>query len=242
MSNLLKDGLRNLRRRLRNKPPATDRMWKPSWLPKDFDCRLESQVHPHIARERAELFLAYNTGSTEIEVLNWLHSTVCLTKPDSILETGAADGLGTIALASACRDNGFGRVCSVENDPAVCNRLESTLRRYRLSKFVEVQCSDSLGFLRQTDHRFQFAFFDSMCEIRAEEYRICRDRGLLKGIAAFHDTSPYRTQSLSNLPPEALHGEYRRQIHELARDPRTSGIFENRLSRGLFVIFPNSTD
>ncbi|QYM80500.1 class I SAM-dependent methyltransferase [Horticoccus luteus] len=219
-------------------PPVCKRDWRPSWLPIDISFGLESVAHPHSPEERAELFLAHNAGSTEIETLNWLHATVCLTKPASILETGALDGLGTIALATACRDNGFGKVHSVEIEAAACERLSAKMRRYRLEDFVEVHCADSKAFLRDTNLTFDFGFFDSLCEIRAEEYRICRERAILKGIAAFHDTSPHRTKKMLQDPPAPAHELYRREIHDLARDEEMSGCFENTLARGLFVIFP----
>ncbi|MBI5692658.1 MAG: class I SAM-dependent methyltransferase [Verrucomicrobia bacterium] len=219
-------------------PPVAGRDWHPTWLPEELTLGLESTVHPHCPEERGELFVAHNTGSTEIETLNWLHATVCLTKPAQVLETGALDGLGTLALAAACRDNGFGRVHSVEIDAAACERIAALIRRHGLSRHVEIHCGDSRDFLRTTREQFAFGFFDSLCDIRAEEYRICLERSLLSGIAAFHDTSAYRNRTLPNDPTPAVQAEYRRQVLELARDPRHSGHFEHVLSRGLIVLFP----
>ena len=238
----IKNAIRGASLGWKKHPPVAGRDWHPSWLPLDLSTGLESIVHFHSPEERAELFLAHNTGSTEIETLNWLHATICLTKPACILETGALDGLGTIALAAACRDNGLGRVHSVEIDPAACERLVARMRRYDLADFVEVHCIDSRGFLQKTELVFDFAFFDSLCEIRADEYRICLDRNIIRGVAAFHDTSAHRCKSMPNDPPASVHAEYRRKIHELARDPRNSGYFEHTLSRGLFVIFPKPAD
>lgn len=90
--------------------------WKPSWAA----IHREIDVHPHSPAEHANLFEAYNTGSTEFELLNWLNATIRLLKPKSIIETGACDGLGTIAMASACKVNGLGKVHSVEIDPGCC--------------------------------------------------------------------------------------------------------------------------
>jgi predicted O-methyltransferase YrrM len=224
----------------KKRPPVAGRDWHPSWLPLDISFGLESDAHPHCPEERAELFLAHNTGSTEVETLNWLHATLCLTKPACILETGALDGLGTIALAAACRDNGFGKVHSVEIDPGSCERLKARLRRHGLADYVEVHCADSREFLKTTGLVFDFGFFDSLSQIRAEEYRICLNRKIITGIAAFHDTSALRTKSLANEPPESVQAEYRRNLHELAADPRNSGYFEHVLARGLFLIFPKA--
>src|ERR1700694_3131550 len=110
---------KNIRRNITSefKPRiVSGRAWRPQWLPSWFVLQSEAEAHPHDPAERAELFLGYNTGSTEMEVLNWLYATILLLKPQHIVETGAADGLGTIALASACKANGFGRVHSIEID------------------------------------------------------------------------------------------------------------------------------
>jgi predicted O-methyltransferase YrrM len=234
----LKNALRGSLLGWKKPPPVAGRSWHPTWLPLELSVGLESKAHPHTPEERAELFLAHNTGSTEIETLNWLHATICLTKPACILETGALDGVGTIALAAACRDNGFGKVHSIEIESAACERLATRIHRHGLADHVEVHCCDSLQFLQRTNLLFDFGFFDSLCEIRAEEYRICLDRKIIKGIAAFHDTSNHRTKSLSHEPPAPVHDEYRRNLQQLAQAAGNSGYFEHTLSRGLFVIFP----
>jgi hypothetical protein len=220
----------------RKSPDA--RRWRPDWLPFWIATDTESRVHPHVADERADLFLAHNAGSTEIEVLNWLHATVCLLKPERILETGAADGLGTLALASACRANGFGMVHSIEIDADLCRRGEALLRRYGVADHAVFHAEDSRAFLERTDLTFGFGWFDSLCELRADEYAICRRRGMLTGPAAFHDTSPLRTKTLADWPDEAQHAEYRRRLREAGRQPGVSA-FESRLSRGLVVVFPS---
>jgi hypothetical protein len=214
------------------------RRWRPEWLPFWIATDTESRVHPHVPAEHADLFLAHNAGTTEIEVLNWLHATVCLLKPRHILETGAADGIGTLALASACRANGFGMVHSIEIDPARCRRGEARLRRYGVGEYARFYAEDSRQFLRRTDLVFDFGWFDSMCEFRVDEYEICRERGILRGAAAFHDTSPLRAESLTDWPSPPEHAEYRRRLAAAARDPRVGGFLESRLSRGMVVIFP----
>lgn len=213
------------------------RAWRPTWLPRRVMLNSEALLHPHVPAEQAEKFLAYNTGSTEIETLNWLHATLCLLKPQCVLETGAANGLGTLALASACRDNGFGCVHSVEIDPAICVRLQALLDRHHLADFARVHCAASFDFLEKTDVHFDFGFFDSLCEIRAEEYEICMRRGLLSGPAAFHDTSALRTESFPDQPPRDIHLAYRQKLLAAAA-AHGAGLFEHRLGRGLVVLFP----
>lgn len=199
----------------------------------------ESESHPHVPEEKPELFVAYNMGTTEMETLNWLYATACLIKPENILETGAANGIGTLALASACRDNGFGKVHSVEIDPVLCKKLEALLARHKLTKYAEVHCESSLDYLEKTSAVFGLGFFDSICEIRAEEYGICKRRGLLNGPAVFHDTSAKRCLSFTGAPSAEVHAAYRNKLKAHAADPDVSGSFEHVLSRGMFAIFPN---
>lgn len=213
------------------------RPWRPQWLPRFTPIQAEVQVHYHCEAEKPELFLAANAGSTELEVLNWLYATVIMTKPRTILETGCLDGFGTVALAAACKANGFGIVHSVDIDPEACEKARAKLRRRGLSKFAEVHCVSSLDFLRSTTLRFEMGFFDSLCELRPEEYEICVERGILDGVAAFHDTSPHRTETMKEWPEPAVHDEYRRRLRALASRDDVTGFFELTLSRGLFVIF-----
>lgn len=125
----------------------------------------------------------------------------------------------------------------MEINPDDCERLLARLRRHGLCEYVVVHCADSLQFLRTTNLVFDFGFFDSLCQIRTEEYHICRERNIIHGIAAFHDTSALRPQTLPAEPPAAVQLNYRRTLLELAQESNSSGYFEHSLSRGLFVIF-----
>jgi predicted O-methyltransferase YrrM len=214
------------------------RAWRPQWLPSWFVLKSEAEAHPHDPAERAEQFLGYNTGSTEMEVLNWLYSTILLLKPQNIVETGAADGLGTIALASACQANGFGRVHSIEIDTDVCARAKLLLQKAGLEQWVEYHCEDSQAFLRQTKVQFDLGFFDSLCEIRAQECMVCMERGILRGPAIFHDTSPYRTKTLKKDPGEPMHSEYRKMLRKVADQYFEGNFCESALSRGLTILLP----
>lgn len=236
MISKLRRTLRNYRIPFLGTPPP--RRWRPQWIPFWMRLRAETDIHPHVPRERGELFLSNHAAGTEAEVLNWLYSTVCLLKPSMILETGTAEGFGSIALASACKANGFGHVHTLELDADTHARAMRRIRAAGLSEYVTGHNLSSLDFLSETDIRFNLAFFDSMIEIRASEYERCLDRGLLNGLAVFHDTSPYRNES-DVLPPANVHSAFRNRLKQLARERGNTGFFESTLSRGLFVIFPS---
>jgi predicted O-methyltransferase YrrM len=229
---------RNITSEFKQPQIVAGRTWRPQWLPSWFILRSEADVHPHDPAERAENFLGYNTGSTEMEVLNWLYATILLLKPQHIVETGAADGLGTIALASACRANGFGRVHSIEIDTEVCARAQALLKKAELDQWVEYHCEDSRQFLSNTKVNFDFGFFDSLCELRAEECAICMERGILHGPAIFHDTSPYRTKTLKKDPGEPMHSEFRKDLQKVAAKYFDGNFCETTLSRGITILLP----
>jgi predicted O-methyltransferase YrrM len=172
-----------------------------------------------------------------MEVLNWLHATVCLTKPTHVLETGAAHGLGTLALAAACRDNGAGHVHALEIDPQSVTRAQRRLREANLAAWATVYEVDSRTWLEQTALEFGFGFFDSLTKLRVEEFEICLRRGRLLGPAVFHDTSVWRSLTRTDEPAE-LQSEYRRKLEAVAHDARCRGVWEQNLSRGLFVWLP----
>jgi predicted O-methyltransferase YrrM len=233
---MAKLAVRAARRAVQRARSLTRRRLYP-WIPGWAEIRPESAVHAHVPAEYADWFEAHNTGSTEYEVLNWLYATIRVLKPAAVLETGAADGLGTIALASACAANGFGVVHSVEIEPALCAQLRRRASGQRLSKFVNVQCRSSLDFLQSTDQHFDIGWFDSLCEIRAKEFKICLDRGIIGKLAVFHDTSPTRSESMHHAPTPELHAQYRKDVFALAKDPRCSGFMESTLSRGFIAVF-----
>lgn len=216
---------------------APPRPWRPAWLPGEYRLTSEAKRHPHVAEERADLFLAFETGTTEMEVLNWLHATLLVLKPSCILETGAAAGLGTIALASACKANGFGKVHSVELHRPTMEAAAERLHRAGLSGYVEWHCADSRAFIREFNGCFDFGFFDSMCEIRGEECRLALELGKLNGTAVFHDTSPFRTQSLKDAPTPEHHARFRREVHEIAAKHYGGRMLESSLSRGFIAMF-----
>jgi len=210
-----------------------DYSWKPSWSPIHKEC----DVHPHVPAERADLFEVADGGSTEYEVLNWLHSTIRVLKPQLVLETGAWEGFGTTALAHACKLNGFGKVHSLEVLPPQCVRLQTVLEEEHLLKWVEVHCVDSLEFLQQSNIIFDIGFFDSLTEIRPIECEIMLNKGTLRNLAVFHDTSPHRSESAPDWTSTETQNTYREKVLALAKHPRCTGYYDSPLSRGFMALF-----
>lgn len=204
------------------------------WYPENMGICRECDIHPHVPEEKAELFESTDGGSTELEVLNFLYACVRVMKPQLVLETGGWLGIGTLALASACKANGFGKVISIEYLPEQCVRIEQVLEENRVHKFAEVVNMDSITYLQQNKEVFDIGFFDSEPLIRTEEARICFENKTLRKLAVFHDTSPYRVPEFQ---PNYKQVEYRQKILQLSQDVNCSGFYDSQLSRGFMALW-----
>jgi predicted O-methyltransferase YrrM len=212
-------------------------------LARCFGQSQEGAIHPHAPEECAELYHSIDNGSTEIEVLNFLHALVHLFKPGLVLETGTFLGFGTCALSSGLKANGFGRLITIELDEKKQAWGREHVRQLDpdlLSKIDFVRDS-SLTYLEDYPGLpFNFAFLDSALETRMVELQILRRRKLLSpgAICLIHDTSPWRPEEtygggasnllhreqLAGLGPsfEVLQFPYSRGFHLLRyRGPET---------------------
>jgi predicted O-methyltransferase YrrM len=205
-----------------------------AWYPNDLPIQRESDIHPHVPEEKAHLFEATDGGSTELEVLNFLYACIRVMKPEYVLETGGWQGIGTVALAAACKANGFGKVISLEFLPEQCVRIEQLLEENRVHKYAEVVCMDSISYLQQNKQVFDIGFFDSEPLIRPEEARICLENKTLKKLAVFHDTSPLRVPEFQ---PNYKQVEYRQKVLQLSNDVNCSGFYDSQLSRGFIALW-----
>ena len=205
---------------------------------KSFKLFKESEIHPHIDIEKSHLFSSIDSESTEIDILNWIHSLIILLKPENILETGTCAGIGTIAFATACDINNLGQVYSIELEKGRVEKTKQQINKLHLENRITIINDDSREYLKNTNIIFNLAFFDSLPEIRAEECEICMKRGILKGPAIFHDTSSYRNDSMKNWPPKEVQDKYSQDIKEISKKYFDNNYFEISLSRGLIILFP----
>jgi hypothetical protein len=103
-----------------------------------------------------------------------------------------------------------------------------------LKDYAVVECFDSLRYLSITNYKFDLGFFDSDTEIRPKECEICFNRNIIRNLAVFHDTSPYRVPSFT-LPH--IQQKYRSEIFELAKNPSCSGLTDFTYSRGFMALW-----
>lgn len=195
--------------------------------------RCEADIHPHDEHERAHLFRSFDGGSTELEVLNFLHSLILLMKPENALETGSGQGFGTIAIAAGMAHNGFGHLESTEFDPNTALRATAHIEQFqpKLLALVDIHVVDSMSFLESWQgDPFDFAFFDSDLRVRHLEFDLLLRRGkLAKGATClFHDTSRHRGKYYHDYNPE--------MVAALDYSSQDRQWFESNYSRGIRLI------
>jgi predicted O-methyltransferase YrrM len=160
-----------------------------------YDACKETDYHEdgshHNKAEQHELFHCSNDGgASEFEVTNFLNALVKLFKFRNILETGAEQGHGTVALAEAVKYNGVGHVTTVDNCKIAKDKVAYKLSECKLEEYVTYVESETTAFCKQYDGEpFDFCFFDCGHQARVECYKILRQRNKLSRIISFHDVS-----------------------------------------------------
>jgi tetratricopeptide (TPR) repeat protein len=198
--------------------------------------RLESICHPHCEEEKAYLYQTFDGGGTELEVLKFLRSVIILFKPSLILETGTWFADGTVALGTALKENGFGKLITLEIDAQMAERARMKIHQFGLDGYAEVINQPSLEYIENLDsaqYKFDFAFFDSRPAIRPVEFLRLYSKGALTDLVAFHDTSRIREQTY--IEQGESQDEYVRELDEIESKYCRGGI-EFPFSKGLRIM------
>lgn len=159
-------------------------------------------TRPHAAAWHPEWWHAPDGDSTEDEVSELVGAMVRGMQPEVVVETGTAFGFTTRYIGDALRRNGHGVLYSVDIDEERLAHARALLaggegRPSLLAPDgpVHVLQQSSLEFVPPAP--IDFAFFDSLYELRVDEFLFYRDQGALRpgAIVAFHDwTSKIRGQ------------------------------------------------
>jgi predicted O-methyltransferase YrrM len=126
---------------------------------------------------------AIDYDSTEIEVIEAVAGLVRALQPEYAIETGTASAQMTRAIGEALKRNRHGRLVSLEVEPVRVERGRRLCRRLP----VEIRQQSSLEFT--PDRAVDFAWFDTIPEIRHEEFRRYYPRMHRRTIVGFHDTA-----------------------------------------------------
>ena len=120
--------------------------------------------------------------STELEVSELIAGLVRGLQPRVVVETGSAHGQTTRLILDALDRNGQGLLVTCEPDP----RRRARLGQHPRMRPVGGSLEQNLDDLPPVD----FAFFDSLPQLRVPEFRMYRQWMRPGTIVAFHDTAP----------------------------------------------------
>ena len=136
-----------------------------------------------------DLWRMLDSQTTEVEVLDFLKTLVMTTKPKLIVETGTFLGHGTLKLAEGAKENGFGRVITVEFDPAIQARALERFKASGLSSWIESRLESSLE--SKIDGTIDLLFSDSHLANREAEVRRLLPQLDPRGLLLIHDASSH---------------------------------------------------
>jgi predicted O-methyltransferase YrrM len=136
---------------------------------------------------RPELWRMLDSQTTEVEVIDLLKSLVKAVKPNVIVETGTFLGFSTIKMAEGLRENGFGRIVTVEYDPAIFAKAKERIDASGLSNWIEYRNESSLE--TRIEGTIDMLFSDSHLAGREEEIRRLLPQVNPRGLVLIHDAS-----------------------------------------------------
>jgi predicted O-methyltransferase YrrM len=139
------------------------------------------------ATEEARGYYRFDSGSGEVEVLEFLYSLVRLIKPDRVCETGSYKGLSGAYLAMGLRDNRKGHLDSIEWEAQHVETAKKLWDELGLTHLITEYQMSSLDF--KTDKRYELILLDTEPQLRFKELERFWDNILPGGIIVIHDLS-----------------------------------------------------
>jgi len=136
-----------------------------------------------------ELWKMLDSQTTEVEVLDFLKTLVTTLKPKIVVETGTFLGHGTAKLAEGVRENGFGKVITVEFDPAIRARAVQRFEESGLAPWIESRLESSLEAV--IEGTIDLLYSDSHLANREAEIRRLLPQLDPRGVLVIHDASSH---------------------------------------------------
>lgn len=133
------------------------------------------------------LWSMFDGWTAEVETLEFLYALTRLVKPRWVVETGTWHGFGAMAIGMGLRDNGRGKLVSMEIEQESYEVAKEKIEVAGLTQWVELLNTSSLNY--KTEEAIDFLFLDSAIEIRGPEFMHFRANIEPNAIVVFHDTS-----------------------------------------------------
>ncbi len=135
------------------------------------------------------LWRMLDSQTTEVEVLDLLKSLVVALKPNLVVETGTFLGHGALKLAEGVKENGFGRVITVEFDPQIHAHAKRRFAASGLEPWIEARNESSLE--STIEGTIDFLYSDSHLANREQEIRRLLPQLDPRGLLVIHDASSH---------------------------------------------------
>lgn len=123
--------------------------------------------------------------STEHEVTALVAAFVTALQPEYVVETGSAFGQTSEAIGKALKTNGHGRLVTLEVDPERVQLVQDRCEGLPVTVYQQ----ESLTFV--PDELIDFAWFDSLIHLRAQEFKRYTPWMSKRAVVGFHDTGPH---------------------------------------------------
>jgi len=134
----------------------------------------------------------FDSMTAEVEVLEFLRTTVTTIKPQLVVETGTFSGISTLWIAEGLKQNGHGRVITCEYDPKV---FANAKKRIEISEFAAwVECRNESSLEMRIEGTIDLFFSDSDLPIREQEVRRFLPQISPCGLILMHDASSHLKQ------------------------------------------------
>jgi len=130
-----------------------------------------------------------DSQTSELEVLDFLKSIVMTVKPELIVETGTFIGYSSIKMAEGLKANGFGKIITIEYDPAIFAKAKERIDASGLGDWIEYRNASSLE--TKIDGTIDIFFSDSHLPIREDEIRRFLPQINPQGLILVHDASSH---------------------------------------------------
>lgn len=134
-----------------------------------------------------ELWHMVDPQTSELEVVDFLKSLVTTVKPRLIVETGTFIGYSAVKIAEGLKANGFGRLITIEYDPAIFAKAKERIDSSGLGQWIEYRNESSLE--TRIQGTIDILFSDSDVTIREEEIRRFLPHINPHGLILIHDAS-----------------------------------------------------
>lgn len=132
-----------------------------------------------------ELWHTYDIQGTEVEVITMVWGLIRGTQPDRVLETGTSRGFMASAIGQALRDNGHGHLHTYEPVPRTA--AEAHVHTAGVRDWLTIHTQPSM--VPWEYGPIDFAWFDSLLDLRYQEFDFYYEHMHSRTIVGFHDTA-----------------------------------------------------